>query len=674
MTAADPKIVRTMCPMNCHPTFCGMLVEVESGQLKTLSGDKDNPDSRGFLCVRGRSTSEIFGNPKRLLYPQIRDDRSTDNWRRVSWDEALDFIAKRMRAAGPESVGLWAGHGGFTAGSAMTVQLMQRFANMYGCQNWHTAMICWGLGGFGVGLSGALKVNTKEDMAENSNMIVLWGANISSQPNTARHIVSARRRGAKVVTIDVRRTEAAAQSDEVLLIRPGSDAALALVVMHVIVTEKLYDAAFVASHTAGFEELSRHVLPFTPRWGAEETGVEASQIISFARVYASARPAMILLGGSSMHKGANGWHAARAISCLPGLTGNFGLPGGGLGPRHGANSAGFRNLSAPERRPPGSYIPNQMPDITEALSNGQLKVLLLLGTNMLSSFADAGHVADGLDKAETVVCVDLFMNETARRFADVVLPGTAWLEELGFKVTNTHLYLMERAPEREGETRPIHEILRSLAKSLELADFFPWGSVEEVLDTILDHPTTGHATVASLRAAGGFLPLKVPHVAYADRKFDSPSQKIEFYSSQADKLGLPPLPVHKADNDSRYPLALSFGRTLTHFHSFYDEGQALPSLAKHNTAPQLWISRVDADARQLSNGDAIKIYNERGEFGAKTHVTDDVPPGVVWIRDGWIGLNHLTSGDAVLTGDALSLFPFSVGQSAYGTRVEVART
>jgi anaerobic selenocysteine-containing dehydrogenase len=590
----------------------------------------------------------------------------------VSWDEALDFIARRMRKVGPEAVGLWAGHGGFTPGSAVTVQMMQRFSNIYGCQAWHPAMICWGLGGFGVGLTGALKVNTKEDMAENSRMIILWGSNISSQPNTARHVISARRRGAKVITIDVRRTEAAAQSDEVLLIRPGSDAALALAVMYVIVTEKLYDAAFIGSHTTGFEELSRHVLSFTPRWGAEETGVEANQIISFARAYAFTRPAMILLGGSSMHKGANGWHAARAISCLPGLTGDFGLPGGGLGPRHGAQSAGFRNLSAPERRPAGNYIPNQMPDITEALSNGRMKVLLLLGTNMLSSFADAGKVAGVLDKAEMVVCVDLFMNETARRFADVVLPGTAWLEELGFKVTNTHLYLMERALEREGETRPIYEILRSLATSLGLADLFPWGSVEEVLDGILDHPTTGHATVAKLRATGGFVPLRVPAVAYADRKFDSPSGKIEFCSPQAERLGLPPLPVHNIEKGSPYPLSLSFGRTLTHFQAFYDEGRALPSLAKHNSAPQLWMSKADADARQLANGDAIKIYNERGEFRARAHITDDVPPGVVWIRDGWVGLNHLTSGDAVLSGDALSLFPFSVGQADYGAQVEVA--
>src|SRR5215467_4206241 len=177
-----------------------------------------------------------------------------------------------------------------------------------------------------------------------------------------------------------------------------------------------------------------------------------------------------------------------------------------------------------------------------------------------------------------------------------------------------------------------------------------WASVEEVLDAILDHSTTGNATVASLRAAGGFLPLKVPHVAYADRKFDSPSGKIELYSSRADKLGLPPLPVHMAAESSAYPLALSFGRTLTHFHSFYDQAQALPSLAKHNTSPQLWISRVDADARRLSSGDGIRIYNQRGELAAKAHVTDELPPGVVWMRDGWVGLNDLTSGDAVLSG------------------------
>ena len=136
---------------------------------------------------------------------------------------------------------------------------------------------------------------------------------------------------------------------------------------------------------------------------------------------------------------------------------------------------------------------------------------------------------------------------------------------------------------------------------------------------------------------------------------------------------LEPLPSHQAGQDSHYPLKLAFGRTLTHFHAFYDEGRASPSLAKHNTEPKLWISRADADARQLSDGDAIKIHNERGEFGAKAHVTDDVGAGTVWMRDGWVGLNHLTSGEAVVGGDALTLFPFSVGQSSYAARVEISR-
>src|SRR5689334_453531 len=211
-----------------------------------------------------------------------------------------------MQKVGPEASGLWAGHGGFTPGSTVTVQMMQRFANIYGWQNWHPAMICWGFGAFGVGLTGALKVNTKEDMAENSNMVVLWGANIASQPNTARCIVAARRRGARIVTIDVRRSEAAAQSDEVLLIRPGSDAALALAVMHVIIAEGLHDRAFVDAHTSGFAELSAHVTACTPAWAAAQTGLGADQIVAFARSYASTRPAMILIGGSSMHKGDNG--------------------------------------------------------------------------------------------------------------------------------------------------------------------------------------------------------------------------------------------------------------------------------------------------------------------------------------------------------------------------------
>jgi anaerobic selenocysteine-containing dehydrogenase len=241
-------------------------------------------------------------------------------------------------------------------------------------------MICWGLGGFGLGLTGHLETNTKEDMSAHAQLILLWGANLASQPNTARHVIAARRRGAHVVTIDVRETEAAAQSDETLIVRPGSDAALALGMMHVLVTEKLWDRAFVEGHTVGFDALAAHVAGYTPARAAEATGVPAERIVALARRYATTKPAMIVVGGSSMHKSDGSWTGARAIGCLPALTGNVGIPGGGFGPRHGSAShgQGLTSITAEERRPAGAWIPSQMPLVTEAMLDGRLRVMLLL--------------------------------------------------------------------------------------------------------------------------------------------------------------------------------------------------------------------------------------------------------------------------------------------------------
>lgn len=678
------QTIPTMCPMNCHPTQCGMLVEVQDGNLLGVKGDKNNPDSQGFLCVRGQASRQIIGNPKRLLKPLIREHRSEDAWREASWEEALDLVAERIEEAGREATAIWGGHGNLANnyGVFTGAQMLARFANLYGCQNWSPAMICWGLGGFGVGLTGALETNTKEDMGANAELIVMWGANLASQPNTARHLIAAKKRGARIVTIDVRQTEAAAQSDEVMLIRPGSDAALALAVMHVIIGEELFDADFIAEHTVGFEELSRHVRPFSPEWAAAETGIEAERIAAFARAYATTKPAMIVLGGSSIHKGAGGWHAARAVSCLPALIGSYGIAGGGLGPRHGttAHGAGFANIVAADRRPPGAYVANQMSEITAALADGRVRVQLFFGVNMLSSYADAESVAAALDKLDLVVCHELFMNETTRRFADVVLPGTAWLEDIGCKATHTHVYLMDRILEPAGEARPVQEVLQGLSDRLGVDDFYPWASQEALLDFVLDHPATGSATVASLRASGGKAALKISQIAHPTHEFHTPSGKIEFYSARAEEAGLPPLPVHEAKTQtaagaaSDYPLALCQGRTLTQFHAFYDHGQALPMLAERDPGPELWISPDDAHVRDLADSDAIRVYNRRGAFEAKAHITDQIPTGVVWMRDGCLGMNRVTSGAPVLPEKALGLFRFTVGQAEYEAMVEVVAT
>lgn len=678
MAKSGTQIVRTMCPMNCHPTMCGMLAEIDDGKLVGVSGDKDNPDSQGFLCVRGQASSEIISNPKRLLTPMIRDRREDDAWREAGWDEALDFIAAKIDTVGREATALWPGHGNIANSYGVYVgsQLLTRFANLYGCQNWSPAMICWGLGGFGLGLTGALETSTKEDMSAHSKLILLWGANLASQPNTARHIAAAKKNGVRIITIDVRHTEATAQSDEVFLIRPGTDAALALALMNVIISNRLHDGEFIADHTVGFDELETHVAAFTPEWAAAITGIAAEKITSLAHIYAKTHPAMILIGGSSLHKGANGWQAARAISCLPALIGSFGVAGGGLGPRHGATShgAGLGDITQADQRPPGRYIPNQMAEMTASLTDGRVRALMLFGCNMLSSFSDTTKLAAGLDRTELIVCHDLFMNETSRRFADVVLPGTAWLEDVGAKRTNTHIYLVDRALEPEGETRPVQEVLKGLADRLGIDGYYPWPSQDAVIDAILDHPSTGHATVAGMRANGGHAEQKISPVAYPTHKFHTPSGKVEFVSTRAAEIGLPALPDYLPPTATEYPLVLCHGRTLTHFHSFYDHGQALPTLAARDPGPRLWISREDAANRELEDGTAIRIFNANGEFAAAAHVTDRIPPGVVWIRDGWAGANSVTSGSAAVPDEALALFPFTTGQSTFEARVEVAET
>ena len=663
--------------MNCHPTLCGMRVEVDDGRLVSVKGDPDNPDSRGFLCIRGQASREIVDNPRRLLQPLVRAGRGDTSWRETNWDEALDLIALHMRAAGPRAVGTWSGHGlaANNYGTRIAGHLLRRFVNLYGCQSWSGSMICWGLGGYGLGLTGALETSTKEDMSAHSALIVLWGANLASQPNTARHVAAARKRGAPVITIDIRETEATAVSDETFVLKPGTDAALALAMMHVIIGEGLHDTAFVADHTTGFSELAAHVKTHSPQWAAPITGIPAERIVALARRYATTRPAMIVIGGSSMFKGANGWQGGRAIGCLPALTGNLGVPGGGFGPRHGASTHGQMlntALIASDRRPAGDDIPNQMPRVTEAMLDRRLRVMLLLGTNMLSSFADTEAVAAGLARQDLVVSYDLFFNDTARRCADVVLPATSWLEELGCKSTNTHLYLMPKILDAPGEAKPVTFVLRELAKRLGLTDYWPWDTDAGPIDAILDHPSTGHATVADLAREGGMRALNISHVAYPDLKFDTPSGKIDLFSDRAAALGFSPLPVHDDLPASSFPLTLRQGRTLTHFHGFYDHGRALPTLAKADPEPELWIAPDDAVARGIANGAAIRIHNERGDMQARARVTPRIPAGTVWMRDGWDGLNRLTSGAAVVPDAGVDLFGFSGGQAAFDARVEVS--
>lgn len=678
--AARRKIT-TMCPMNCLPTQCGMVVEVEENKLVSLKGDQQNPDSRGFLCVRGQATQEIFENPKRLLHPLRRvGARGEDRWEQCSWDEAYAMIVNAISETQPERVGLWRGHGVGTTGP-MGSLLVSRFGRLGGFQQWASAIVCWAMGGYGLGLTGTVKTSTKEDMAANSRTVILWGATLASQPDLAPHLVEARKRGAHIIHIDTRRTEASRHADEVFLIPPGSDAALALALSQVIVAEGFCSQEFIANYTLGFDQFAAHVQQYTPEWAAPIIGIEPERIRELARCYATQTPAVIVLGGSSMFKHQHGWEPSRAISCLPALTGQLGIAGGGLGQRHGASheGIGYADIMADvaAKMPDEAVIPSHMSSMTAALTNGQLDVLLLLGTNMLSSFADSNELERGLRHARLIVSYDLFMNETARRCADLILPATAWLEDIGLKQTATHIYLMESALVPAGECRSLVTILRQLAQRLGLADFFPWQDEEGYVNALLAAQQTDNGlplTVAELRRQGGYWQKNgLSHIAYQDHSFQTPSNKIEFWSERALQVGLSPLPTYTAPAGSTYPLRFCQGRTLTAFHSFFDEGQALPTLARVNAGPRLWIHPQDAQKRQIASDTPVVISNQRGHFEARAHVTPDVLPGVVWMRDGWSGINRVTSGDAIVPPIANDIVPgIPGGQAAYDAWVEVS--
>lgn len=680
---ARPRVVRTMCPMNCHPTYCGMLVTVEDGRVTKISGDPDNPDSRGFLCLRGRAAQEILDNPRRLTRPLRRaGPRGADRWTPITWDEALDEIAAAIRRAGRERVGVWPGHGAGANGISSVI--VRRFGYLGGFQFWNPAILCWAMGGYGLQLTGVLEANTKEDMGANSRTILFWGANLASQPTTVPHLVAARRRGARVIGIDCRRTETSQHADHFLIVRPGTDAALALGMMRVIVDEELEDREFIARHTIGFDALAAALRQYAPEWAAEITGLDAETIRWLARVYATERPAMIVLGGASMFKHRGGWLASRAISCLPALTGQLGVAGGGLGPRHRAfvPGEGLADISGQRERPPGAYIPSHMTEMARAFREGRIDVLLLFGTNMLAHFADNEALLAGLDRVGLIVAHDLFSNATIRRCADIVLPGTSWLEDIGVKDTATHVYLMDQALPPYAECRSISRVVADLAARLDLPRVYPWSSAEDAVNALLAGLDGGRVTVERLRREEGRYARRADHVAYRERRFHTPSGKVEFYSERAAMLGLPPLPAYvpPAETPStapeqarRYPLVFRQGRTFASFHAFYDEAQALPSLARVNHWPELWISPYDAAERAISDGDRIELFNDRGRAEAVARVTEDVPPGLVWMRDGWVAVNRLTSNEPCILPEASEALPIPGGQATFEALVEVRR-
>lgn len=250
------------------------------------------------------------------------------------------------------------------------------------------------------------------------------------------------------------------------------------------------------------------------------------------------------------------------------------------------------------------------------------------------------------------------------------------------KDTATHIYLIDQALDPYAETRSVARFISDVADGIGRSDIFPWDGQEGGVNAMLAGLDGGTLTVERLRQTEGRYERKISHVAYPDHRYQTPSGKIELYSERAERIGLDPLPGYAPpaelpetapDLAGRYPLVFKQGRTFTSFHGFYDEARALPSLAKANPGPELWLSPIDAVERGIGHGDAIEIVNDRATVAATARVTEDVPPGVVWMRDGWVAVNRLTSNDSCMTPEQAEALPILGGQATYEALVEVRR-
>jgi len=675
----------TTCPYNCWPVNCGLEVTTRDGRLAHVRGNPHHDVSRGMLCVKGASAGEIATSPARLMTPMRREgERGSGRWRPIGWDEALDCIGSRLRAnieAGRrEANALYHSHGNIVQRINWKI-LTPRFANLTGMTLWDGNFPCWYDVGVAQALTGYFGAHDPTEIGTHTRALVNWAQDpCASQANLVPYLTALRERGGLVVTVDPRVTQSAALSDLHVRPRLGSDVWLANAVAHILIEEGRYDREFVADRTAGFDAYRTHLRPFTPERAARECGVPLHQIETLARIYAEEKPLSTNLSRGALGKHRGGVQMVRAILCLAALSGNVGVKGGGA--VWGESVEWNLDLQAEDRRPPAPYPVNNFAAIDAALEQGAIDVLLVVGGNPLSQWPDGNRLRAQLGRLGLVVVYDLFMNHTAREAADIVLPGTSWLEELGLRASNARIYLMDQALEPPGECREASAWMAALAPRLGVDDYFPWSGKEACLDACLESISCAGATVASLRRRPDGLPAHVPDVPHADGRFSSPSGKFEFRSAAAERLGLPPLPTHEDPFESRtatperatrYPLELISARRNTQFHSFHDSHRHLPTLRALEPGPLLQMHPADARDRGLGDGVQAVLFNDRGEGVVRLEITTEVPPGTVSLDDAWPELNRVTPAYAACPPSVTMALGMG-GQPAYqNTLVEVRR-
>jgi anaerobic selenocysteine-containing dehydrogenase len=621
-----------------------MLVTVDGDRAVRVAGNPDHPVTRGFLCTKVSKYLERTYHPDRLSYPRIRIGRKGDGkFRRATWDEALELIAVRLRNVideyGPQSVlpYSYAGTMGIVQGEAMAMRFFHRIG-----ASLLDRTICATAGMEAWNHTYGIRMGTDTEAVPNAKLVLLWGTNtLTSNPHLWPFIREAKANGATTICIDPLRTRTAVACDEHIAIRPGTDAALALAMMHVIFRDGLEDREWLAANTVGAEELRRQALEeYAPEQVARICRIPAETIEHLAKRYATTWPSFIRVNyGLQRHAG--GGNAVRAIITLPALTGTWDDAGGGA---QLSTSQTFNlDAAAVDRRdliPAGTRTIN-MVRLGEALTETNdppVKAMVVYNSNPGSVAPDREKVLAGMRREDLfTVVLEHFQTDTAD-YADVLLPATTQLEHDDLHKAYGHIYLMHNAKSIEplGEALPNAEIFRRLAAKMGFGEPMFRDSDEELMRQALNG---SGFTLDEVRDRGSVrLQVETPHRPYAGgTRFPTPSGKVELLS---EAVGLPHyVPPYESEERApelarRFPLALISPPAHSFLNSTFVN---VASLRRSAGKPTLEIHADDATRRGIASGQPVTVHNDRGSFTAEAVVTDRVRPGVVSAPSVWWG-------------------------------------
>ncbi|HDR9255878.1 TPA: molybdopterin oxidoreductase family protein [Burkholderia vietnamiensis] len=685
------QIARAVCPHDC-PDTCAMRVTVENGKAIKVTGDPEHPPTQGVLCTKVSRYADRVHHPDRLTVPLKRiGAKGEGRFAPITWNEAFDEIGRRLgdiAARSPESILPYSYAG--TMGLVQGEGIAQRFFHKIGASRLERT-ICAAAGAAGLRYTYGGNIGMHLEHFEESELILIWGANpIASSLHFWTRAQEAKRRGARLVAIDPYRSLTAEKCHQHIALKPGTDGAFALGMMHVLITENLLDHDYIANHTVGFEALKARALSYPPERVAQICGIDASELIELARRYGATRKASIRLN-YGMQRVRGGGNAVRAIASLPGLTGAWRDRAGGLL----LSSSEFAPIDhAALLRPdliPG--WPHKLPRIINMNAIGdallhpgddafgpKVEAVIVYNSNPVAVAPDSSKVAAGFAREDLfTVVLEHFQTDTID-FADIVLPATTQLEHLDIHKSYGHTYVMANLPAIPpvGEARPNTEIFRGIARSMGLDEPALYHSDEEVAQTALrwDDPTLD-SDWNTLKHAG-WVKLKLADAPFANGGFRTPSGKCEFHSARLEQMGLDPVPDYLPPYESaeaspelaaRYPLAMISPPARHFLNSTFVNVESLRSTEGE---PHLDIHPADAESRGIGDGDMVRIFNDRGSMQAVARVTDRARAGlVVGLSIWWKKLSADGRNANEVTSQALT----DLGNSAtfYDCLVEVER-